>query len=72
MSITLKTDEYLWSPQGHHVCDEHGFAVRCSEATEVVFDSQEVEDSAKAVIRADREFRGVDLDTGLPVEEPVA
>ena len=68
MSITLKTDEYLWLPQGHHVCNDEGFAVRCAEDTAVTFDSQEIEDAAKVVIRADREFRGCDPDTGLPVE----
>jgi hypothetical protein len=70
MSITLRTGEYLWSSAGTHVCNENGFSTRCNEDTEVVFDSQEIEDRAVAVIRDDRTFRGMDPDTGLePVPE---
>lgn len=67
--MILRTGEYLWSPAGHHVCDDNGFATRCSEDTEITFDSQEIEDSAMVVILADREFRGVNLDGTEKVAE---
>jgi len=70
MSVILKQDEYLWNPQGLHVHDERGYATRCSEDTEVTFDSLEIEEEALSFIRADREFRGCDPDTGLPLPEP--
>lgn len=40
----------------------------CTEDTEVTFDSEEIKTRALDVINADRTFRGVDPDTGLPPE----
>lgn len=70
MAITLRAGECLWSAQGTHVCDENGFALRCEEDTEVVFDSQETENRAVAIIRDDRTIKGLDPDTGLTPVAP--
>lgn len=69
MNILLRSGEYLWGPRGSHVCDEKGFVIVLAEDTEVVIDD-DVAESALAVIKADREFRGVDPETGLPKPEP--
>jgi hypothetical protein len=72
MLVTLKAGEHLWGSRGSHVCDEKGFAVVLDADIEVEIDD-DVAESALAVIRADREFRGCDPLTGepLPVVEPV-
>ena len=69
MNILLRAGEYMWSPQGTHVCDDQGFALVLSEDTEVAIDDDYAE-SALAVIKADRDFRGMDPETGLPKPEP--
>lgn len=69
MNILLRAGEYLWGPRGSHVCDEKGFVIVLAEDTEVFIDD-DVAESALAVIKADREFRGVDPETGLPKPEP--
>lgn len=69
MNILLRAGEYLWSERGAHVCDDKGFAVVLAEDTEVVLDD-DVAANCWAVIKADREFRGVDPETGLPLPEP--
>jgi hypothetical protein len=70
MKVVLKAGEYAWSNQGTHVCDDKGFSIVLSEDTEVELDD-DVAEHAWAVIKADREFRGVDPETGLPLPEPV-
>lgn len=72
MSAILKAGELLWSPEGTHVWDEKGFAITCTEDTEVVFTTPEIEAQSLGFISADREFRGCDPLTGepLPVVEP--
>lgn len=70
MNILLRAGEYLWSERGIHVCDENGFAVVLPEDMEVVLDD-DVAANGWAVIKADREFRGVDPETGLPLPEPI-
>lgn len=68
MLVTLKAGEHLWGTRGSHLCDEHGFAIVLLLDTDVEIDD-DVADAALAVIRADREFRGLDPLTGgtLPV-----
>ena len=66
MSVLLRTGECLWASAGHHECDDKGFAIRCEQDTEITFESQDTEDMVLVLIRADRDFRGVDQDTGLP------
>lgn len=69
MNILLRAGEYLWSAQGTHVCDDKGFAIVLSEDTEILIDDDDAE-AALAVIKADREFRGMDPETGLPKPVP--
>lgn len=68
MLVTLKAGEHLWGTRGSHVCDERGFAIVLESDTDVEIED-DVADAALAVIRADREFRGLDPLTGgtLPV-----
>lgn len=70
MSIALKAGEYLWSGQGKHICDDNGFALKCLEDTVVEFDSEEIEASILSIVHADRELKGLDPDTALPLPEP--
>jgi len=64
-TISLVAGEYLRSEAGTHVIDEHGFATKAEVDTDV-----DVEDAVYAAvwanIQADRTFRGVDPETGLP------
>ena len=69
MNILLRAGEYLWSADGTHACDERGFALVLAEDAEVVIDDDKAE-AALAVIKADREFRGLDPETGLPKPQP--
>lgn len=69
MNILLRAGEHLWSQQGTHVCDEKGFAIILAEDAEIAIDDDEAK-HALAVIKADREFRGVDPETGLPKPQP--
>jgi hypothetical protein len=69
MKITLRAGEHFWSNRGTHVCDEMGFSLILAEDAEVEIDDDVVE-HALSVIKADREFRGVDIETGLPIPEP--
>jgi hypothetical protein len=69
MLIQLRAGENLWGSRGTHVCDEKGFAVVLAEDMEVEIDD-DVAERAWDVIRADRDFRGVNADTGLPFPEP--
>lgn len=66
-TIYLVAGEYLRSASGTHVIDSNGFATIAEVDTDV-----EVEDEAYAAawanIQADRSFRGVDPETGLPPE----
>lgn len=71
MSAILKAGELLWSPEGTHVWDEKGIALRCEQDTEVVFITPEIEEESLKFIRADREFRGLDPLTGEPLPPPV-
>jgi hypothetical protein len=72
MNITLRAGEYLWNPQGHHVCDDQGYAVVCTEDTVVDFDSDEIGTTAIAIIKDNRSIRGLDPDTGLEPDIPLA
>lgn len=67
MKLLLRSGEILWSNRGLHVCDEKGFAVVLSEDTQVEIDD-DVAQRAWDLIRADRDFRGVNAETGLPLE----
>lgn len=66
MNILLRAGEYLWSERGAHVCGENGFAIVLDQDKEVQLDD-DVADHAIAVIKADRQFKGLDPETGLPL-----
>ena len=69
MKVLLRSGEYLWGSRGTHVCDERGFSIVLAEDTEVEIDD-DVAERAWDVIRADRDFRGVNAETGLPLPAP--
>ena len=69
MIVTLKSGEYLWSNRGHHVCDLKGFAVVLDQDMDIELD-EDVAEVTIAAIKAVREFRGCDPDTGLPLPKP--
>lgn len=69
MNIALKAGEYLWRQSGTHAVDDKGFAIVLTEDQEVEMDD-DVAEHALAVIKADRQFRGLDPETGLPLPEP--
>ena len=71
MSAILKAGELLWSPEGTHVWDEKGIALRCEQDTEVVFITPEIEEESLKFIYADREFRGLDPLTGETLPEVI-
>jgi hypothetical protein len=65
---TLQIGEYLWQSNGMIATDENGFGRFCTEVTEVTWDSEGIETTSVASIRANRTFVGLDPDTGLPPE----
>jgi hypothetical protein len=65
---TLQIGEYLWLPSGMISTDENGFGRYCEAVTEVTWDSEEIETTSVASIRANRSWNGLDPDTGLPAE----
>lgn len=69
MLIKLLAGELEWTPEGTHVWDSIGKAIRLTEDKDVEMEESVAVESLK-FIRADREFRGCDPDTGLPLPEP--
>jgi hypothetical protein len=67
MIITLRAGEYLWAASGYHICGDNGFALKCTEDTDVEFDD-DTGASVLEIVHADRELRGMNPDTGLPFE----
>jgi hypothetical protein len=59
MIIKILKGEYLFSPQGTHVCDEKGFATIAEVDTECNIDEEHYQ-RVRDVVVADREFRGLD------------
>jgi hypothetical protein len=59
MKIKILKDEYVFSAEGFHICDENGFAKTAQEDCEI-----EIEDPQSnrvlEIIKKDREKRGLD------------
>lgn len=48
--LVIHAGEYLWTPEGTHILDENGFAMRAEEETEVTFVDQETFDRVLAIV----------------------
>lgn len=59
MDLLIKTGEYLWNPDGTHLMNTQGIAVKATEDTTVTFNNQEAYDRAVAA-RSAAEARGID------------
>jgi hypothetical protein len=70
MKVLLKAGELKWSYEGTHVWDDKGVALSCESDEEVEIDDSKV-DEVLGFVRASREFRGMDPETGMPLPEPV-
>lgn len=66
MLIKLRAGEHLWTSNGTHACDEKGFAVVLYTDTEIDM-TEDAARNALSIIKAERLFRGVDPETGLPI-----
>lgn len=72
MKIKILKDEYLFSEQGTHVCDEHGFAIKASENVECEVNEEHAE-RVKALLKENRLNAGLDEEGNLiPAPEPIA
>lgn len=70
MLLKLVSGDNLWSSEGVHVCDDKGMAIVVAEDTEVDIEGGKY-DFVLGVVKAWRETRGCDPDTGLPLPPPV-
>lgn len=71
MKIKILKDEYLFSEQGTHVCDKHGFAIKASEDVECEVNEEHAE-RVKALLKASRLNAGLDEEGNpIPASEPV-
>ena len=66
MIIKILKDEYLFSYQGTHICDEKGMAIKASEDTDCDI-AEEHHQRVYDLIIADRAFKGLDENGNLIV-----
>lgn len=66
MKIKILKNEYLFSTEGCHICDENGFATTSQEDCEIDVEDSQVERVLSA-IKTDREKRGLDENGNIVV-----
>lgn len=59
MNIKILKNEYLFSKDGYHICDENGFATMAQEDCEILVEDKQAE-RVLSIIKKDRENRGLD------------
>jgi hypothetical protein len=65
-TLNLVQGDYDVDAQGHHVCDENGFAVTLTEAKQVEISSQENYDRILPILEDQRVRRGLNPDGSQP------
>jgi hypothetical protein len=67
-TINLVSGDYDIDSQGHHVCDENGFAIVLTESKQVDVTEQSDIDRIQPILEAYRVARGLNPD-GSEIEE---
>lgn len=66
-TIQLLTNEYLWSKEGTHVCDDQGFAIKAESDCEIEIEDEH-HDRVLKIITEER-ARNTPVDSAMPAEE---
>ena len=69
MEIKLIAGDNDWSTEGHHICNENGFALVLTEEKTINV-SSEVYNRILPIIQDCRVFRGLNPDGTVPVPPP--
>lgn len=64
--VNLVADDYDIDSQGHHVCDERGFAIVLTESKQIEVTEQSDVDRIQPILEAYRLARGLNADGSQP------